>query len=108
MCPFELRVSGEFDRNFKKFDRKTQEKINGLILEEILTNPKNFPLMKYEYAGFREVRVIGNLRLLFAICDECRELRNNLKKCVDCEELDQNIIKLLTTFYHKKKYPKIF
>jgi len=108
MCPFELQQTERFKQDFDSFDKKTQETINEIILEEIQINPKNFPLMKYEYAGLREVKIVGNLRLLFAICDECRELRNKLKRCVDCNEIDQNSIKLLTAFYHRNKYPKIF
>jgi mRNA-degrading endonuclease YafQ of YafQ-DinJ toxin-antitoxin module len=108
MYLFNLQESKQFKKEFKNFDRKTQEKINNTILEEIQTNPKNFPLMKYEYAGLRESKIVGTLRLLFAICDECRELRNNLKKCIDCNEIEQNTIKLLSVFYHKHKYPKIF
>lgn len=109
MCPFELQQTERFKRDFDSFDNKTQETINEIILNEVQINPKKFTPMKYEYAGIREVRLKRNLRLFFAICDECRELRDNLIKCIDCNEIDQNSIKLLTSFYHrKKKYPKIF
>ncbi len=108
MIPFELLQSPKFEHDFKNFDKKTQKRINTIILEEVLTNPYNFTLMKYEYAGVREVRLGRNLRILFAICDECREIRTKINRCIDCSEIDQNSIKLLTSFYHKNKYPKIF
>ena len=105
-CPFELLQSENFQREFERSDRETQENVNKVILNEIQINPENFALMKYEYAGIREVRIGKQLRLLFAICDECRELRTELIRCSDCNELDQNSIKLLTLFSHKKRYPR--
>ena len=108
MSPFELQQTERFKRDFDSFDKKTQETINEIILNEVQINPRNFTLMKYEYAGFREVRLKRNLRLLFAICDECRELRISLRRCIDCSEIDQNNIRLLTSFYHRNRYPRIF
>ncbi len=108
MCPFEILQSPRFERDFKDFDRKIQIKINDLILREIQIEPKKFTLMKYEYTGLREVRLDKNLRLLFAICDECRKLRFKLSRCADCDEIEKNNIKLMTSFYHnKEKYPPI-
>jgi len=108
MTPSDLLQSKRFQKDFRKLDKRSQRQVNNVILNEILYDPSNFTLMRYEYAGIREVRLERNLRILFSVCDECRELRSKLKRCIDCEETGAGKIKLLTVFYHKKKYPKLF
>jgi hypothetical protein len=66
----------------------------------------NTMFLKGPLRGKRKKKFMGEkLRIEFAICKECRKLgHKDLNKCVDCEYIPDNSVKIFDIFYREKGY----
>jgi len=64
-------------------------------LREIVRDPyKVSVFLKGDLKGKRKFRK-GRVRIVFAICEECRRLgHQQINQCVDCDEIPNNAIKV--------------
>ena len=68
---------------------RVEERINDLIADPW----HNTEFLKGQYRGKRKIRLNDTDRMVFVICEECRELvhyRYNL--CSDCDETPENTL----------------
>ncbi len=92
--PYDIYSTSKFDRALKRLDNPIATRI-----QEGLTDISTEPYTKSEQLqgplkGKRKHRV-GNLRIVFAICEECRELgHDSINNCVDCDNMPDNALKV--------------
>ncbi|VUT26358.1 MAG: hypothetical protein MOIL_01521 [Candidatus Methanolliviera sp. GoM_oil] len=61
--------------------------------------------LKGPLRGKRKKKFMRKLRIEFAICEECRRFgHKDLNKCVDCEYMPDNSVKIFDIFYREKGY----
>ena len=96
-------------RIFYKLEQKHKKLVNKYIEDEIINDPYKHSkrLKEGNLRGIRSRR-IGNYRLIFIVCEECRQIGYNAElKCPDCEEFDDKIVKLILYDYRDKIYDKL-
>lgn len=88
-----LQSTNVFDKRYSAF-RSEKERIDKGI-KNLSEHPgHNTKFLKGEFRGKRVCR-IGKIRIIFAICEECRkEGHITLNGCVDCNEMQDKTIKL--------------
>jgi Txe/YoeB family toxin of Txe-Axe toxin-antitoxin module len=95
----------QFLGNYNPFYTETvKEQIKGLDarsrgrveerIKDLIADPwHNTEFLKAQYRGKRKLRLNYTDRLVFVICEECRELRHFVyNKCRDCDETAENTI----------------
>lgn len=91
---YEIYLTSKFGKSIKKMDAHTKQRI-----EKSINDLSNDPYRKSEYLrgklkGRRKHRM-GDLRIVFAICEECRELgHHTINNCIDCDDLPKNGLKI--------------
>ena len=95
----------EFDDSFRKLDSKVQRRIDKAIKEILFYRPYETKcLVSLELKGKRVLRV-GNYRLIFAVCEECRKLNyERLNGCKDCKKHGVDDIIMFTCTHRKHAY----
>ena len=92
-----------FEKQLRGLGERFREKIEEKI-QDLVSNPwHNTQFLKGQYRGKRKLRLNSRDRLVFVICEECREL-NHMKynQCEDCETTPENTIKIaFIIFGHK-------
>jgi hypothetical protein len=68
---------------------RVQERVNDLIADPW----HNTEFLKGQYRGKRKIRLNDVDRLVFVICEECRELGHyRYNKCSDCDDTPENTL----------------
>lgn len=93
--------------NYNPVYTKTFEKqINGLNpdfrgqvegrINDLIADPwHNTRFLKGQYRGKRKLRLNRTDRLVFVICEECRELNHAIyNQCADCDTIPENTLKI--------------
>ncbi len=70
--PFNILPTEEFEKDFKKLDKFSQERIKSKI-KEAAENPVRYKHMHYDFAGSCRLR-IGKLRIIFSYNIEKQEI----------------------------------
>lgn len=97
----------KFLGNYAPVYTKTFEKqINGLDsgfkrqienhIEDLVADPwHNTKFLKGQYRGKRKLWLNRKDRLVFVICEECRELNHSIyNQCDDCSSIPENTLKI--------------
>jgi mRNA-degrading endonuclease RelE of RelBE toxin-antitoxin system len=83
-----LKATKKFQNLVKEYDKPTRARIDEAI-EKLSSDPyQNTKLLKGRYYGKRTLHA-GKLRIIFAICEECRKLGVPQRQgwsCVGCDE----------------------
>lgn len=86
------------------YTRKFDEQINGVSkdyrqmvenkIEDLIADPwHNTRFLKGQYRGKRKLRLTRKDRLVFVICEECRELNHTIyNKCNDCDSTPEDTL----------------
>ena len=98
-----------FNKKLDELDKVQRERVVKTINRELSERPThNTKFLKGEFAGKRVLR-IGDIRVVFIICSECRNLghkdRYNSQICKDCEQKD-DIINLIDIDFRGDVYGK--
>lgn len=95
-----------FFENYSNLDPKIRERIEN-EMREIIANPfGNSFTLTGNLKGKRKKR-IGDIRITFAYCKECRENGHEcFNMCVDCDKLNNEIIKFFDVNWRGKIYKK--
>ena len=95
----------EFRRSFRKLDSNVQKRIDKTIRETLFYQPyESKELVAPELKGKRSLRV-GNYRVIFAICEECRKLNYvRLNGCNDCRKHGTDDIIMFACTHRKHAY----
>lgn len=93
--PYEVRVKDKlWKKTFECLPSHIQKIVNDKILNNIKFDPYKSEYLRLELEGLRSYKIKSGIRIIFAICEECR--RNGFKKvnnCPDCEEIpDKNVM----------------
>lgn len=68
---------------------RVQERINDLIADPW----RNTEFLKGQYRGKRKIHLNDSDRLVFVICEECRELDHyKFNRCSDCDDTPENTL----------------
>ena len=62
--PFKILPTREFEKDYKRLDKDSQDRIRSKI-EEVSENPTRYKHMHYDFTGSCRVRV-GKLRIVFS------------------------------------------
>ena len=91
---YDVYLTTDFKKNLRRFDGSDKKRIAKSI-EKLSSNPyHNTPHLKGNLQGRRKYRA-GNLRIVFAICEECQKLEHNkINNCIDCDDLPENGLKM--------------
>ncbi|MGB9694343.1 MAG: type II toxin-antitoxin system RelE family toxin [Caldisericaceae bacterium] len=103
---FAYRVfqTDEFAREFRKLGPQVQKLLDNAIREILFNRPYSSKVLKENLKGKRSLRV-GNYRIIFAICEECRkENYVQLNGCKDCKKHGTNDIIMFTCGPRSKVY----
>lgn len=90
---------------FKKLSKKNRILVTEK-LKQFQDNPEHFStFLKGPLAGKRKVRVKKDLRVVLAICRECRQFGHRDKNnCADCCEHGDNDVIIFNIGTHKEVY----
>lgn len=103
---FEVRTTKRFNRKARKFKKNAEakRKINESV-EILKTNPyHNSMSLQGNYKGKRKNRK-GDLRIVFAICEECRELGyTDINRCLDCDKHSDQTLMLFDVDSRPRAY----
>lgn len=95
---YEIYQTEEFAKKFKKLDKSVQKEIDKKIrflAENPYAGAGNVGHLKGEFKGLRRIRVGRRWRVIFAVCEECRQLGYaDLRKCLDCKDIPDKSLKL--------------
>lgn len=102
---FQCRATDAFRDDIHKLDNVIRKRIDKVISEVLFENPYNSKRVSArEHKGKRIVRV-GDYRLVFAICEECRRFGfNALIKCKDCKKHGSNNVILFSVSHRSISY----
>ena len=91
---YDVYLTTDFEKKLKKFDGRNKKRITKSI-EKLSSNPyHNTTHLKGNFQGKRKYRA-GDLRIVFAICEECQKLQHNrINNCIDCDDLPENRLKM--------------
>jgi len=100
-----------FDKNLKIYAslKKQIEKKVIFILDDPYYNTEPLQDKKgYDLRGLRSKKIDRNFRIIFAICEECKQMRlqdKNINICIDCpEDAPEKTVIFLTVGTHKGAY----
>lgn len=81
------------------FKERIEEKIQDLVNDPW----HNTKFLKGQYRGKRKLWLNNRDRLVFAICEECRELKHQIyNQCENCDIVPENTLKIgFILFGHK-------
>jgi mRNA-degrading endonuclease RelE of RelBE toxin-antitoxin system len=102
---YEPRATDYFQKDFASLAQLDIKKRISDAVVELTKNPyHNTKGLTGDLAGQRSYRK-GDIRILFAICEECRKLNHqNKNACIDCDEIKDKAIKLFTVDYRGRVY----
>ena len=65
-------------------------------IQDLIADPwHNTKFLKGQYRGKRKLRLSRSDRLIFVICEECRELGHIIyNQCEDCNSISENTLKI--------------
>jgi len=105
--PFRYRChkTAEFDRAFRKLDKGVQELLDKTIQDVLFRQPyESKRLVSPENRGKRSLRR-GDYRIIFAVCEECREMRLvHMNACENCDAHSTSDIILFVCGHRKHIY----
>ena len=84
-CSYNLHKTDAFVKSFRKLDHNVQKMLDKTIHDVLSVTPfESKRLLSPNLRGKRSLRS-GNYRIIFSICEECRQLhdRNN---CFNCNQ----------------------
>jgi len=92
-----------FKKQVKKLDSTFRRQIEERIRDLIADPWHNTQFLRGQYRGKRKLRLNRTDRLVFVICEECRELGHFVyNQCEHCDETPENtIIIAFIIFGHK-------
>jgi len=93
------------EKIFGKLSQRNQELIR-TKLNQFQENPQHFStFLRGSLRGKRKIKVRGDLRIILAICGECRELgQTKVNKCIDCDSHSDDDVILFNIGTHKEVY----
>ena len=99
-------------RNLSKLGDRDKKLIRKYIENNLISGlyKLHSKRLKANLRGFRSYKMEkkGNYRLIFIVCEECRQIGYNRElKCVDCEKLEDKTVKLILYDYRDKIYDKL-
>jgi len=104
-----LKATSKFQDLINRFDNSTHREIDSSIMKLANDPYSNTKPLKGRYYGRRSLR-IGKIRVIFAICEECRKLGALLRKdskCVDCDEESDKTVKLFYVGFRETVYDSL-
>lgn len=92
--PYDIYLIDKLNKKLAKTDDQIVRRIHKGI-SDLYENPYQISEQLHgDLKGKRKHRE-GNLRIEFAICEECRKLgHDTINKCVDCGDMPENALKV--------------
>lgn len=84
-----------FEKQINGFNDEFRSVVEARI-EDLKADPwHNTQFLKGQYRGKRKLRLNRRDRLVFVICEECRELEHQIyNQCENCDETPENTLKI--------------
>ncbi len=107
---YEIRVTEECGKRLMKIFKENRS--TKRMIENRFEDLKNDPYAgsyHLEGGGFRGKRSLhtGKIRIIFAICEECRKLNHtSFNGCYDCESISDHTIIIFMVDFHEKAYSR--
>ncbi len=98
---------GSYQKEFKKIDEKgVQTRIQQYIDESLIFDPyHNTELLQGKQLKGRRRARIGNHRITFVICEECRKNQwREIFQCSDCKDKPNRFIRLIQVGHRGNVY----
>lgn len=92
-----------FEKQINELHPKFRKQIEQHIQDLVIDPWHNTKFLKAQYRGKRRLWLNRSDRLVFVICEECRELDHFIyNQCEDCESIPENTLKVgFIIFGHK-------
>ena len=108
--PYDYDFATPFQKQFKKLkDRRVQTQIKEYIEEHLTTEPYDYSIRLKDESntGLRRSQ-IGDFRVSFVICEECRKelWRGEYFTCEDCDEKSDKFLRFMQVGHRGKFYGK--
>jgi len=102
---FQCHKTVEFDKSFRKLDKRAQKLIDQKIQEVLFLEPyESKRLVSPQFKGKRSLRS-GDFRIIFAICAECKLFHEDrINNCYDCNRYESNNVMLFLCAHRKHAY----
>lgn len=105
---FNLKVKDTWNESTQGLTEKECRIINDKVLNHIAVDPKNSEYLHFDLEGLRSYRLPSGKRIIFAICNECREKGfEKANGCRDCAENPDNTIILFAFGEHDPVYNRL-
>jgi mRNA-degrading endonuclease RelE of RelBE toxin-antitoxin system len=97
-------------RILKKLKKKAKTRFKAInkSLTELTKDPRNetVPLQDPYFYGLRRARAGDDDRIIFQICEECRndDTMIKMRKCIDCKDIPDNGVKVFDIPKRKDAY----